>query len=228
MYVLPVRVPRHPIRGLRYRLRDPKHLFLRRLPDDAVIVEAGAHRGDDTVRLADRFPRGHIHAFEPIPDLYDAVVRRTTGHPNVTAYPLALSTSETTQAMWVSGGAGDASSSILAPKRHLDVYPDVTFASTVNVNATSLSSWAHAHGVDRVDGMWLDMQGHELAALKAAGRLLRTTRAVLLEVSAVELYEGCPLWPEVRAWLRQAGFRIRAVRWDQARAYGDARAIRRR
>ena len=77
--------------------------------------------------------------------------------------------------MFVSGGAGDASSSLLAPKAHLHEWPDISFDSTVEVPVTTLAAWGERENIARVDGMWLDMQGYELAALKAAGPLLDTT-----------------------------------------------------
>jgi FkbM family methyltransferase len=192
-----------------------------------VIVEAGAHQGTDTVELARRFPRGVVHAFEPIPDLYEQLSRNTAAYPNVRTYPLALGEAESVEPMWIGGGAEDASSSLLPPKDHLSVYPEITFESSVRVTVTTLRDWARREGIERVDGMWLDMQGHELAALKAAGALLATVRAVILEISAIELYDGAPLWPEVRAWLEETGFRIAAESWHKGTAVdGDALAVR--
>lgn len=198
----------------------------RHLPADSVVVEAGAHRGIVTVQLADLWPEGEIHAFEPIPELYDDLRRRTAGRPNVKTYPMALGPDEKVQSMWVGGGGDDASSSLLPPKAHLDVYPDISFERTVPVDVTTLAGWAEREKIDRLDGLWLDMQGYELAALKGAGGLLATTSALVLEISAVELYEGCPLWPEVRTWLEGAGFHIEEEVWHGPKAYGDALAVR--
>lgn len=203
-----------------------RHALKRLLPDDAVIVEAGAHSGGDTVALARLFAEGQIHAFEPIPALYEQLRRGTSGCPNVTTYPLAIGEAEAVRPMWIGGGAEDGSSSLLSPKAHLDVFPEITFDRTLSVNVTTLSAWATREGVRGIDGMWLDMQGQELAALKGAGDLLATTRAVILEISAVELYEGAPLWPEVREWLGSAGFEIAAENWHVTEASGDALAVR--
>jgi hypothetical protein len=48
----------------------PKSLIATYLPANPTIVEAGAHIGVDTVQMSKRWPRGTIHAFEPIPDLF--------------------------------------------------------------------------------------------------------------------------------------------------------------
>lgn len=232
-----MRFPRHPIRSLQHRtqpFRRPsvsttalkREALKRHLPGDAVLLEAGAHRGTDTVALARMFPGGHVHAFEPIPTLYEELRRNAADCPNVTIYPLALGKDETVEPMWIGGGAEDGSSSLLRPKAHLEIYREIRFDRTQLVNVTTIADWARREGVERIDGMWLDMQGYELAALKAAGPLLATTRALILEISAVELYDGSPLWPEVRAWLEGNGFRIDTESWHGTRADGDALAVR--
>lgn len=231
-----VRVPRHPIRSLQHRLqplRGPnvsttalkRQALKRYLRRDAVILEAGAHRGTDTIALARMFPLGRIHAFEPIRELYEQLRRNTAECPNVTTYPLALGEAETVESMWVGGSAEDGSSSLLAPKAHLDVYGDIRFDRTQAVHLTTISEWARREGVERIDGMWLDMQGYELTALKAAGPVLATTRAMILEISALELYDGSPLWPEVRGWLEGNGFRVRTESWHKSGVDGDALVV---
>jgi FkbM family methyltransferase len=217
-----VRLPKHPVQSARQRLTNPKYVFGRYLPDDPVIVEAGAYHGQETVDLAQRWPRGCIHAFEPNPDAYSELARNTAHEANITTYQLALGDDESRATFWLGG----PSSSLLAPKLHISVYPGVAFSGQTSVKTTTLSAWASGHGIDRIDGMWLDLQGLELAALKSAGPLLNTTRAIVLEASKLDLYEGCPLWSDVRAWLIQVGFRVRAVKWDATGSHGDALAVR--
>lgn len=214
---------RHPIRAARFRLFDPKYLFPRYMPEDAVIVEAGAFKGQETLALARRWPRGRIHAFEPVPDNYAEAQRNTASAENVSLYNEALGDREGEVSMWV----GSQSSSVLEPKEHLELFPQVEFEGRVTVPATTLAAWAERHGIDRVDGIWLDMQGYELAALQAAGPLLDRVKAIVLEASKVELYAGAPRWRDVRAWLRRQGFWVRGVRWDQTGEHGDALVVRR-
>ena len=66
--------------------------------------------------------------------------------------------------MWVSEG-GDQSSSISAPRAHLEVFPEITFPhqTMALVPVTTLDEWSEQQGIARVDFLWLDMQGHELA-----------------------------------------------------------------
>jgi FkbM family methyltransferase len=207
----------------RYRVLDPKYLFRRYLPEDAVIVEAGACTGTETQVLARDWPHGRIHAFEPVPEMYKQLESNTAGLANVSIYPHALGDRDGEAVMWIGG----PSSSLLEPKGHLNAYPGVSFDDDpARVEATTLASWAARHGIDRVDGIWLDLQGSELVALRAAGGVLETTRAIVLEASKVELYAGGPRWAEVRAWLREHGFRVRGWRWDATGNHGDVLVVR--
>src|SRR4051794_29087536 len=224
-----VRVPT-PVYAALYRLgyqpdqSIPKRVLKRYLPKDAVILEAGAHRGEDTLQFSYLWPKGHIHAFEPIPEPRAILERNVTKRRNVTVYPCALGATNGASSMWVSDGA-DASSSLLRPTGHLAAWPSVGFATQITVPVTTIGKWAQTHGIQRIDGMWLDMQGLELAALQHAGSVFSTTRAIVLEVSYTELYAGQPLWPEVRDWFEGHGFRIVSENPNHS-TFGDVLAVR--
>jgi FkbM family methyltransferase len=203
----------------------PKPALKRYIPRDAVIVEAGAHHGIDTVQFARLWPEGRIYAFEPVRHVYERLQRNTARYPNVKTYQLALGDRDARMRMWLSDREHDYSSSLLEPRKALDEFPEIRFEETTSVRVTTLSSWAAREGINRIDGMWLDMQGYELAALKAAGPILETTRAIILEVSATELYAGVPLWPEVQAWLESQGFRVEQEHWYR-QSFGDVLAAR--
>jgi FkbM family methyltransferase len=203
----------------------PKQALKRYIPKDAVIVEAGAHHGIDTVQFARLWPEGRIYAFEPVPHVYERLERNTAPYRNVRTFQLALGDRDAAMRMWLSDREHDYSSSLLEPKKHLDQFPEIGFGEITSVQVTTLASWVAREGIERIDGMWLDMQGYELAALKAAGPLLGTTRAIILEVFATELYAGAPLWPETHAWLEGRGFRIEREHW-YGKSFGDVLAVR--
>ena len=183
------------------------------LPPDPVIVDAGAHVGGDTAAMSRLWPGGTVHAFEPVPHVFAQLRANVGGLPNVRCYPVALAAETGRGVLHVSHG-GDASSSLLAPKEHLALNPHVTFPETVTVETWTLDDWAGREGCARIDFLWLDMQGAELAMLKAAPRLLATAHAVHLEVASVELYRGNPLFPEVCEWMAGQGFRLEAAEID--------------
>jgi FkbM family methyltransferase len=179
------------------------------------IVEAGAHNGLDTVCLARLFKGGTVHAFEPVPELFARLRKRTDAITNTRIYNCALGARSGEATLHLSDGWSDGSSSLLQPTGHLAAHPGVTFARRIQVPCVSLDDWAAANGVDSADLLWLDLQGLEYDVLAASSRVLPTVKAVYTEVSLAEMYEGSRLYPEYRAWLEARGFRVvhEDLRW---------------
>lgn len=202
---------RHPdmawdrLRGREF-IRISLAKIARYLPAAPVILEAGACGGADTVQFARYWPGAVIHAFEPVPTLYAQAARRTAELPGVRMYPLALAGRAGLVTMHVvHPGPGEprwlgASSSLRPSARGI----------ATQVQAVTIADWAAAEGISWVDFIWLDVEGLEMDVLKAAGQLLRTVRAVHMEVrrEEFEVGGGTPLYPEVVAWMRAQGFRI--------------------
>lgn len=204
----------------------PKKLIVPYLPENPIIVEAGAHVGSDTLDLSKLWPKGHIHAFEPIPSIFQKLSRNTQSQKNVTCYQIALSNTTETASMYVSSGSSDASSSLLQPHEHLSDHPTVQFNSMANVQTITLDDWAKVHNIDKVDCLWLDMQGHEFNVLKASPNILQTVRAIVTEANLKETYKGVLLYHEFQNWLEGQGFTIvrEALAWDDG---GDVFFVRR-
>jgi FkbM family methyltransferase len=182
------------------------------LPDDPVILEAGACDGSDTVRFAERWPRGTVHAFEPIPDAYQSVVAKTQRLSNVHTYEAALSgetgRDEIHLSEDVSGAPRPDASSLLKPEGLSESWPTIVFRRTITVDTTTLDDWSDEQSIARIDLMWLDLQGMESQVLQAAPRTLAMTRAIYLELWREPMYHDCPTYSEVVAWMRAVGFRL--------------------
>lgn len=120
--------------------------------------------------------------------------------------------------MFISSGASDASSSLLPPKEHLIEHPDILFEKNIEVRTITLDDWVDENSITRVDLLWLDLQGYELAILKASPRILKSIKVIHTEVCLKELYTGCPLYTEVRNWLEKQGFYVayEEIPWSDA------------
>ena len=178
------------------------------LPENPTIVEAGAHKGKDTLKLSKTWPKGFVHAFEPVPELYSKLVATTKKRQNVACYPFALSGISGTSRMFISGGISDGSSSLLHPHEHIKIFPDVTFDDFVEVETITLDAWAQKHSIQKIDLLWLDLQGMELNVLKSGTNLLKNVRVLCTEVSLVETYKNASLYPELRQWLENNGLEV--------------------
>ena len=191
------------------------------LPKNPVILEAGAHVGGDTIKMALAWKGSEIHAFEPIPAIYKKLSSRTSFFKNIKTYPVALGAATGQTKIFVSKGDSDASSSLLAPKEHLNTDPGVFFDEGITINTITIDEWASANSISHIDFMWLDMQGYELTALMSGTNTLKKVKAIYTEIFLSELYEGAPLFNEVRAWLETQGFlleRQEMISWASGNA----------
>lgn len=181
-------------------------LFIKQfLPDSPVIVEAGAHIGRDTIKMANTWPNSTIHAFEPVPELFATLKLKTSDHANIFCYPFALSDTIGTETLYVSSGASTAASSLLKPKDYVISRPEVIF-NPIEVKTITLDYWAEQNNINHIDFMWLDMQGAELKALQAGLSILKTVKAIFIEASLTERFENNPLYDQVKNWIESQGF----------------------
>lgn len=188
------------------------------IPENPIILEAGAHIGTDTVKMANQWPSGVIHSFEPVAHVFAELKIRTLGLTNVRRYNLALGSKNGEAEIYVSSGLSDGSSSLLQPSGHLNFHPEVLFKDVQIVQTSTIENWSKLSGVETIDFMWLDMQGGEMDALMNAGKLLKTVKLVYSEVSLVNLYSGAPLYSEFARWMNKQGFSVirEDLPWDDA------------
>jgi FkbM family methyltransferase len=180
------------------------------LPTNPIIVEAGAYKGKETIKLATQLPHSTVHAFEPVPEIFEQLKANTAHLPNVHCYPIALSNTTGTTTLHLSEhpnrpGVASQGNSILAPKERLTLSP-LIFPKTIQVHTITLDNWAQQNSVDHVDLLWLDLQGHELAVMQSSPKILSTVKVILTEVEFAQAYENQPQYLEVRAWLESQGF----------------------
>lgn len=206
---------RHPWRTIRYVQNGDNisyEMIRKYLPESPVILEAGAHNGFNSVEMASAWPSATVHAFEPVPAAFDELSARAKAFPDrILCYPVGLGPKAGEMVLNLSGdgSAGSCQSSSLLPptSQNTQEYSFLSFEKTITVEVTTIDHWASANHVNRLDFLWLDMQGYELECLKGAKKMLPLVRAIHIEVSNIQLYKGAPLYPEVKSWLAQHNFK---------------------
>lgn len=180
------------------------------LPQNPIIIEAGAYDGRETLRMAKLWPHGIIASFEPVPELFEKLKANTTDTPNVRCYQIALSDSTGTATLHISEkptkpGRASQANSLLKPDKRLELSP-LIFPRTIQVPTITIDDWAKQHGIDHIDFLKLDVQGYELNIIKSSPHMLETVKAILTEVEFVHAYQGQYLYAEVKSWLESHGF----------------------
>lgn len=199
------------------------------LPTHPIIVEAGAFTGSDSVKIAHLWPLAKIHSFEPVPELFALLQERTKEYPNIICYPFGLGTHNGTATLHLAQKPTKITqaSSLLAPKERLHNSP-ITFTKTIEIPIITLDAWAERYQIERIDLLWLDLQGMELAVLKTAPHIIKKIKTIHIEVATSERYTGQPLHHEVKDWLEKNNFEILAKDFDETkRNFGNFIALNR-
>lgn len=183
-------------RAFRYRYRvDPAELrFIgARLRPGQVAVDAGCHKGAYTYWMRRRVgASGTVLAFEPQPSqvAYLEQAFRAMRYRNVTLVPKALSSVPGRLQLNIPVGAGASTHG--ASLVHKDA-PGGAWNS-IEVDVTTLDTvffGADSDGLGRCDFIKIDVEGHELAVLEGAARLVDEYHpALLVECEARHRADG--------------------------------------
>lgn len=142
--------------------------------DPLVLCDVGANKGQ-FLSLVLRELEGRsvqVHAFEPGAETF-AVLTQNVGHrPNLHLNRLALGDKPGTGTLHY-GEAGSGLASLT--RRRLDHF-GLPFDRSESVPVETLDNYCARSGVERIDWLKLDVEGHELEVLKGAERLLAEHR----------------------------------------------------
>jgi len=174
-----------------------------------VIFDVGANVGTWTLLAKTLFPQTQIHAFEPLSQHTEEFRQATRALGGVHLHYIGLGSQPARTVMKVTDFS-DASSLLPLTETgkkqwHLEQVAEVP------IQIERLDDWVAQHRLPTPDLVKLDVQGFELEVLRGAEKTLARTKAVLLEASFQNFYEGQCRFDELVSWLAQSGFRLRAL-----------------
>lgn len=175
------------------------------LPFDPVILEAGAHRGEDTTNFIRRWPTATVYAFEPCPAYFTELRQKTSDYKNIHIFPIGLFSKTGHYTFNVSKNWDGASS--LLEDNHLSNglnYED----HAIEVYCENLDEWAQKNNVSHIDYMWLDMEGAELYMLNSAPTILNTVRVISCEINFLEFRKGMTIFQDLHDFLLKNNFTL--------------------
>lgn len=179
------------------------------------VIHIGGHLGQEY----DMYIKNDIKSIifvEPQPDKF----RQTKEwlHDKCLLFNTALGNTEGTIEMYVSANNG-MSSSVLEPKVHLDLHPEVLFNGKISVPMTTLDNLPFNRAA--YNFINIDVQGYELEVFKGGVKTLNTIKYIAAEVNREEVYKNCGLIDEVDAFLAKYEFKRQATWWHYS-AWGEA------
>lgn len=156
-----------------------------------VMVEVGARDCKETIAFAQKNPKAMIHSFECNPVTLPECRERIKPYLNITLHEKAV-TDYTGEVTFNVMPSDLGSSSILEHKEIMQ--------NSITVPCITLKDAI----VDKIDLLWIDAQGSELAILK--GTELNNVSMIHSEVYFTAAYKNQPTYKEIRNYLNKNGF----------------------
>lgn len=186
------------------------------------IVHIGAHYGEEIQEYVDNGIQ-KITVFEPLSKNFDVLSKRLQNvNADIEGYQVALGSKKGTAKMFLSSNDAQ-SSSILKPKQHLELHPDVSFDGTEEVEVSLLDEY----DIGDSNFINIDVQGYELEVFRGGKKTLENIDYVYCEVNRDEVYEGAPMVEELDEFLGTYGFERVETHWPETYyTWGDALYIK--
>ena len=141
-----------------------------------VIFDVGANVGDYSLLVQSLIPSARVYAFEPAAPVYEQLARRLSSvgnGANFDAFNFGFSDEEKTVDLYSYTVEGEAASVISSIDKRLPTQVlQVEVSNTEKIDVRTLDAFCVSKGIDRIDFLKLDVEGHELAVLRGAKKLL--------------------------------------------------------
>jgi FkbM family methyltransferase len=132
-----------------------------------MVVDIGANIGEWTLRAVQSFPEARLFAFEPNPQIYEELGRKTANIASITCVPQAISAEAGNRALHIKSGPHSGVSSLTKFEHHDE---------RVLVSAIRGDDWMKSRGVEHIDLMKVDVEGHEYSVLRSFELAFRESR----------------------------------------------------
>jgi FkbM family methyltransferase len=184
------------------------------------LIHIGFHKGQE-MDLYRKIGIKNIIGYEPIPNIF---LDSKNKYPDIKLLNKAVGNINGKIKINIERSNEGQSSSILLMKKHLKFFPQITFEYQLEVEIVKLDS--DIQNKSEYSILVIDAQGYELEVLKGAQELLKNNiQIIVAELNKDELYEKCPLYTEIDAFLVDFGFKRVLTEWKKE-DYGDGLYIK--
>lgn len=181
------------------------------------VIHIGAHYGEEVSNYVN-LGIDDIVLFEPLENNFEILKNNVSElNANITGYCVALGNKNQNVNMFLSSNNLE-SSSVLKPKIHLDLHPEVVFSGEELVEMKRLDDFSFKN----YNLINLDVQGYEMEVLKGAEKTLEYVDYLYCEVNRNEVYEGNAYIEEIDNYLSNYNMRRVETSWWYDGPWGDA------
>lgn len=174
-----------------------------------VIYDIGANIGTWTLLAKAIIPEASVEAFEPFPAHCEGFAKACRAVTGITLHPVALGSANAPMLLRVASYT-DSSSILELAQASFDHF-GLTETDLISIPVRRLDDYIAEKKLAAPDLIKLDIQGFELEALRGGASALAHARALIVEVSFVELYKNQCKFSEVCEFLDRRGFSVHAL-----------------
>ncbi len=136
------------------------------------IFDIGANVGQTARQFVSTFPESAIHAFEPAPATFEMLRRSVSGDANVSCHQLAFGEKSGLVDFYQyfeskMSGLSQIEDSTRSRAKPVDV---------IKVRCETIDAFCSERGIEVIDLLKIDTEGHDLQVIQGAGRMLQDGR----------------------------------------------------
>lgn len=215
------------------------------LPPSPLVVDVGANIGMFALFAKHHWPAARIFAFEPIHDVFEALLKNVGNFPGSMTFNVALGDAREQRRMTfyprfsiMSGFLADPDSDRAVARSYIeqlalelppiqreilldgadDLLEGRFSPTSITCDVERLADITAIHGLERIDLLKVDVEGHELAVLNGIGSVWPMIDRVVVEVDAraqttdtiVDLLHAHDLRTEIRP-VRHSGAEVMCI-----------------
>ncbi len=175
-----------------------------------IIFDVGAYIGQVTTKYRALFPKAMIYSFEPFPDSFRELQKKSQSLGQVKPFQLAIADKTGTKTFYVN--ADRLCNSLLQrpsnPRKYYDANSECV--AEIEVDVATIDHFCQKESIAEIDILKLDVEGTELLALKGASEKLTVESICLIytEVMFVPHYEGGIMFYELYKCLSDYGYTL--------------------
>lgn len=186
------------------------------------IIHVGASTGQER-HVYDSFGLPVVWV-EPIPEVFEELKRNLESVPRQIALQSLLTDRDGAEYEFHLSSNEGMSSSILDLKLHRDIWPEVDYVGSMQLQSKTLPTLLSDNGIDvaAYDALIMDTQGSELLILRGAESILHHFKFIKTEAPDFESYRDCCLVDDLAKFLAVHGFHERERHKFAERASGGS------
>jgi len=192
--------------------------IINKFDDNLAVIECGGHLGNDTIKLCEKFKNGTIYCIEGNINLYNNLNKLE--YKNLKLFNCLLADKTGICDFYIDENSeGDAGASSLLESTPSYLYNYIKKEKKISVESYTLNDFMKNNNLDKIDFLWLDVEGFEYYILNNSKDILNKINYIYTEVNFQEFRKNGKLYDDIKKLLLENNF-IELNKWEQGADWG--------